>query len=607
MSIADSSILPLTVVSEVCFAPGVDEISVSGGPTIEKSPSSSEFLPDEEEAASTCPLLTPSPPVGPTGEDGLFSGMVYDGPLKSDPLDLEMTLVSSALNGTPGSGYIGPAATVEGDIGPVNESSLQCVDDDQPVYINGTESVKSVHSSSSSSSAQEPNACVQLLNSHHYQHLNKANDIATFNCQENGVKPTFGIPLTLPKSSDDMFFINWNWPVIRKTCFWGALSMLVGFFCIIVAMIVTMPRDCKPQNEWWQGTVVYEVFPASFRDSGHGGGGAGWGNSRESKDGVGDLRGLTSRVSYLKLIGVQVLYLNAVLQTSGHYPEDHHQIASLNTIEPALGGEADFKLLVRTLHKSNISLLLDLPIYPYLSELSELEANVTSADGEELPIMSFHGQKIVTDALIYWLSLGVDGFYLRGLEGLSEDRAILPSLLKWRSVINNFEPTEEEKQDNLIEPNKYRVLVCNEEAAKSLVPPVERIGMYLEDIFDLVHVSLNMTDPEQLVGKVQKVLGVGGAFLSNPPKTILHRRDGLEKEETHQPWVMWSVRGSGSNPGGHRIASQLPSHNGSLGAIILQMMLPGSPCILYGDEIGLEDLHDSEEEVKYLDVNFISN
>ncbi|XP_046387561.1 uncharacterized protein LOC124157110 [Ischnura elegans] len=616
MSIADPSILPLTSVPEVCFSPGVDEISVGGLQSIAKSPSSSEFMPDEEEAASTCPLLTPSPPVGATGE-GLFPGMVYDDPIKSGDIDLEMTLVSSALNGTPGSGYLGPAATVEGDIGPINESCLQGVDDDQQVYINSTESVKSVHSSSSSSSAQEPNACVQLLNSHHphhYQHLSKSSDIATFNCQENGVKKPMGIPLTLPRSSEDMFFINWNWQFIRKTCFFGAMSMLVGVFCVIVAMIVTMPRDCKPENDWWQGTVVYEVFPASFRDSGHGGVGAGWGISRESKDGVGDLAGLTSRVNYLKAIGVQVLYLNAVLRTSGHYPEDHVQVASLTEIEPALGGESDFAYLSRSLHEVNISLLLDLPIHPFISQLSELDGNVstvhaTSSEQQGIPSKAVNGEKVVTNALVHWMSLGVDGFYLKGLEGLADDPLILPSLLKWRRVVSSFKPSKVEniKDEHLIVEDKYRILVCSEEAAVSTIKPIERAGMHLEDIFDLVHVTLNVTDPEGLVSKVQRVLGVGGAFLSAPPKTLLHLGSdemGAVEEETHQPWVMWSIGGSTSVPGGQRVASQLPvSHNGSLGALILQMMLPGSPCILYGDEIGMEDIHESDDERKELPLH----
>ncbi|XP_071454350.1 maltase 2-like [Hetaerina americana] len=615
MSITDPSILPLTSVPEVCFSPGVDEISVGGLQSIAKSPSSSEFMPDEEEAASTCPLLTPSPPVGATGE-GLFPGMVYDDPIKTGDLDLEMTLVSTALNGTPGSGYIGPAATVESDIGPVNESCLQGVDDDQQVYINSTESVKSVHSSSSSSSAQEPNACVQLLNSHHqhhYQHLSKTNDIATFNCQENGVKKPLGIPLTLPRSSDDMFFINWNWQFIRKTCFWGAMSMLVGVFCVIVAMTVTMPRDCKPQNEWWQGTVIYEVFPASFRDSGHGGVGAGWGISRESKDGVGDLAGLTSRVNYIQSIGVQVLYLNAVLRTSGHYPEDHMQVASLTEIEPALGGSSDFAYLSRSLHRANISLLLDLPIYPLIPQLSEKGGNFSSlhamsSDHKGILSWPITGQQVVTDALLHWMNLGVDGFYLKGLEGLADDPLLLPSLIKWRSVINTFKPSSVDSalDEHLVTPDKYRILVCSEEAAVSTIGQIERSGMHLEDVFDLVHVTLNMTDPEGLVSKVQRVLGAGGAFLSAPPKTLLHTgaSDDPIVKESHQPWVMWSMGGSTSVPGGQRVASQLPSsHNGSLGALILQMMLPGSPCILYGDEIGMEDLHESDEERKELPWN----
>jgi len=51
--------------------------------------------------------------------------------------------------------------------------------------FNSTRSVQSVMESSSSSSSvmQEPTVCAQLLSSHHYQHLSKANDVDPFSCQ----------------------------------------------------------------------------------------------------------------------------------------------------------------------------------------------------------------------------------------------------------------------------------------------------------------------------------------------------------------------------------------------------------------------------------------
>jgi hypothetical protein len=59
--------------------------------------------------------------------------------------------------------------------------------------------------------------------------------------------------------------MGWNWPLIRKFSFWGAVSLLMACVCIVITLIARLPTKCKPHHDWWQGTVFYEVFPASFK------------------------------------------------------------------------------------------------------------------------------------------------------------------------------------------------------------------------------------------------------------------------------------------------------------------------------------------------------
>jgi glycosidase len=52
-------------------------------------------------------------------------------------------------------------------------------------------------------------------------------------------------------------------------------------------------------NPWWQEAVVYQVYPRSFADS--------------DGDGIGDLRGVRSRLDHLEWLGVDALWLNPTM------------------------------------------------------------------------------------------------------------------------------------------------------------------------------------------------------------------------------------------------------------------------------------------------------
>ena len=51
-------------------------------------------------------------------------------------------------------------------------------------------------------------------------------------------------------------------------------------------------------EKWWENAVIYQIYPASFQDS--------------NNDGVGDLRGITERLDYIKKLGVDVLWLSPI-------------------------------------------------------------------------------------------------------------------------------------------------------------------------------------------------------------------------------------------------------------------------------------------------------
>lgn len=80
------------------------------------------------------------------------------------------------------------------------------------------------------------------------------------------------------------------------------------------------------EPKWWKEAVVYQVYPRSFKDS--------------NGDGIGDLKGITSKLDYLKKLGVNVIWL------SPHYDspnaDNGYDIRDYRKVMTEFGTMADF-------------------------------------------------------------------------------------------------------------------------------------------------------------------------------------------------------------------------------------------------------------------------
>ena len=81
---------------------------------------------------------------------------------------------------------------------------------------------------------------------------------------------------------------------------------------------------------WWKSAVVYQIYPRSFADS--------------NGDGVGDLRGIISKLDYLQTLGVDVLWLSPVYKS----PQDDngYDISDYEDIDPVFGTMSDIEQLI---------------------------------------------------------------------------------------------------------------------------------------------------------------------------------------------------------------------------------------------------------------------
>jgi alpha-glucosidase len=97
-------------------------------------------------------------------------------------------------------------------------------------------------------------------------------------------------------------------------------------------------------TDLWRTAVVYQIYPRSFAD----------GNS----DGIGDLPGITSRVPYLRWLGVDAVWLSpfypSALADGGYDVDDHRDV------DPRLGNLDDFDALLTALHAAEIKVIVDI-------------------------------------------------------------------------------------------------------------------------------------------------------------------------------------------------------------------------------------------------------
>jgi alpha-glucosidase len=98
------------------------------------------------------------------------------------------------------------------------------------------------------------------------------------------------------------------------------------------------------ERDWWKNAVIYEIYPRSFQDS--------------NGDGIGDLNGITSRLDYLKDLGVDAIWLTPC------YPSPQvdfgYDISDYKNIDPQFGTLADFDRLVAEANKRHIRVLMDM-------------------------------------------------------------------------------------------------------------------------------------------------------------------------------------------------------------------------------------------------------
>ena len=98
------------------------------------------------------------------------------------------------------------------------------------------------------------------------------------------------------------------------------------------------------KEEWWRGSVIYQIYPRSFQDS--------------NGDGIGDLKGITQRLDYIASLGVDAIWISPFFKSP--MKDFGYDVSDYRDVDPMFGTLADFDELLDKAHARGIRIMIDL-------------------------------------------------------------------------------------------------------------------------------------------------------------------------------------------------------------------------------------------------------
>jgi len=345
----------------------------------------------------------------------------------------------------------------------------------------------------------------------------------------------------------------------------------------VSAVTAADPGSALPEG--WQRGAFMEIFVRSYQDS--------------DGDGIGDLRGLISRLDYLKDLGISGIWLMPVTKSQDG---DHgYAVVDYRDIEPAYGKLADLDELVKQAHARGIGVILDYVMnhsaaqHPLFINSKDSPTNPwrdwyvwqnpaptgwsvyggnpwrSTANGayyapfwDQMPDFNLLKTEVVDfhkNALRFWLNRGVDGFRFDAVGNLVENG---PNA--WEDQPRNYTLMNEMRV--LLDGYARRYMVCEGPAdPQGFGAPTACGGAFAFDLNGALIAAAR--------GDAASVAKLANYFKTAPSgmAPMLSNHDGFA---------------------GQRPADQLGANLAQLKlAASAYLLLPGSPFIYYGEEIGL--------------------
>ena len=118
------------------------------------------------------------------------------------------------------------------------------------------------------------------------------------------------------------------------------------------------------QKKWWKESVVYQIYPRSFKDS--------------NGDGIGDLRGIIEKLDYIKELGVNVIWLCPIYKSPND--DNGYDISDYRNVMEEFGTDQDFNELLAVMHEKGLKLVMDLVVNHTSDEHQWFTRSMSSKD-----------------------------------------------------------------------------------------------------------------------------------------------------------------------------------------------------------------------------------
>ena len=376
---------------------------------------------------------------------------------------------------------------------------------------------------------------------------------------------------------------------------------------------------------WWQGAVIYQIYPRSFMDA--------------NADGIGDIPGIIEKFSYLESLGIDAIWISPFFKSP--MKDFGYDISDYRQIDPIFGTLDDFDTLVAKAKKANIKIIIDQVLshtsdqHQWFLESRENQTNDKAdwyvwADAKpdgtppnnwlsifggsawqweprrgqyylhnfltSQPDLNFHNpdvRKAVLDNVEFWLKRGVNGFRLDAINFCFHDKHLRdnPAKAPHERVGRGF------SKDN---PYAYQRHDYNNTQPENLAFMEELRALFdrYDDIVTLGEISSedSLKDmAEYTQGDKRLNMAYSFELLTDDfsASYIKQTINSLEQQMT-DGWPCWAV----SNHDVKRVVSRWGKDNASpeIAKLVIAILasLRGSICTYQGEELGL-----TEAEVPY--------
>ncbi|WP_066025009.1 glycoside hydrolase family 13 protein [Enterococcus mundtii] len=365
----------------------------------------------------------------------------------------------------------------------------------------------------------------------------------------------------------------------------------------------------KQSEKWWKEAVGYQIYPASFKDS--------------NNDGIGDINGIREKLSYLKELGIDFIWINPIYQSP--FVDNGYDISDYQAILEKFGTMDEFDALLAEAHQMGIKIIMDLVINhssdqhewfiesrqsvdnPYRDYYIWVDGTPDQAPNEwqsifggsawqydeqtgqyylhifakEQPDLNWESDKLKAELFTmirWWLDKGIDGFRLDAISHVKKDEYSVQATENPFSPFQNVSGIEDHLTELKNVFDEYDIMTVGEASGVSANEGPEWVGEngYFDMIFEFDHISIwkHEKDGDLDVLSLKQSLSAWQRALDGKGWNALYM-------ENHDVPRCVSVFGD-TSPAYWQVSAKAIA--------MMYFFLQGTPFIYQGQEIGMTNL-----------------